>query len=313
MSDRLDQVAIFVAVAELESFARAARRLNKTPAAVTRAIAALEEQLRIRLLNRTTRSVALTEEGARYLEACRRLLAAYDDLENIDVGDQAEARGTLNITAPAMFGRLHVMPAVAGFLARHPSIDVRALLLDRVVSLVDEGIDAAVRLGHLPDSAMRAVRVGHVRSCVFASPDYLARRGTPVTPRDLSEHVTISCLATTPIPERWSFEGVEDVGTVAVRPSLVVNTADGAAEAAAAGLGLAYLVSYQAAAHVRSGQLVPILTAYRPPPIPIHIVHPAGRFPPAKVRLFVDHVGAELRRQFRPGVMPPRTRHYCRF
>ena len=298
MTDRLDNIAIFVAVAEQESFAEAARRLNRTPAAVTRAVAALEEQLRTRLLNRTTRSVALTDEGARTLEVGRRLLAAYGELEGLEGTAQAAPHGTLHVTAPVMFGRLHVLPSIVRFLERFPLVDVRALLLDRVVSLVEEGLDVGVRLGELPDSSLRAVRAGKVTMGVFASPDYLARRGEPPTPHDLGDHAVVSCLAVTPIPDRWSFDGATGVGNVAVRPRLIVNSTEAAADAAACGLGLTCLICYQAAAHLQSGALRRVLAAYEAPPIPIDVVHSAGRFVPAKLRLFIDQISQDLRRTF---------------
>jgi DNA-binding transcriptional LysR family regulator len=298
MTDRLDSIAIFVAVAEQESFAEAARRLNRTPATVTRAVAALEDQLRTRLLNRTTRSVSLTDEGARYLEAGRRLLAAYADLQGLEAVEQAQPHGLLHVTAPAMFGRLHVLPSIGGFLSRYPRVDVRALFLDRVVSLVDEGLDVGIRLGELPDSSLRAIRAGQLFMGVYANPAYLERHGTPTTPQDLGNHATISCLAISPVPDRWRIDGPGGAGQVAVRPRLIVNGTEAAADAAAAGVGLTYLVSYQAAAHVAAGALVRVLTEFGRPPIPIHVVHSAGRFLPTKVRLFIDHVAADLRGSF---------------
>ncbi|MGH6837167.1 MAG: LysR substrate-binding domain-containing protein, partial [Methylocella sp.] len=204
---RPEALTIFIAVAEQESFAEAARQLNRSPAAVTRAVAALEDHLRSRLLNRTTRSVSLTDAGTRYLESCRRLLAAYDELEALNFGESVEPRGVISITAPQMFGRLHVLPLVRSFLDRYVQVDVRLLLLDRVVSLVDEGLDLGVRLGHLPDSSLRAVRVGEVRRAIYASPEYLARNGVPRTPHDLANHRVIACTATTPIADRWSLHG----------------------------------------------------------------------------------------------------------
>jgi len=174
MHDRLDALTIFAAVAEQQSFAEAARHLSRSPASVTRAIAALEERLQIRLFNRTTRSVALTDAGARYLESCRRLLATYDELEAVTLGERAQPRGWINVTAPTMFGRLHVLPIVRTFLGEYPQVDVRLLLLDRVVSLVDDGLDLGVRIGQLPDSSLRAVRVGQVRRIVCAAPQYIA-------------------------------------------------------------------------------------------------------------------------------------------
>lgn len=298
MSDRLEAIALFVSVAEHESFAEAARQQNKTPTVVTRAVAALEDQLKVRLFNRTTRAVSLTSAGARYLEVCRRILADYDELRELESGGGAQPSGILSVTAPAMFGRLHVIPAITKFLARHPQIDVRATLLDRVVSLVDEGIDVAVRLGELPSSSLRAIRAGTVRMGVYAAPSYLAENGVPATPRDLADHCTISASSIMAVPERWSFEGAGGVGDVTVKPRLVVNTTDGAAEAAASGFGLAFLVSYQVENDLRANRLQRVLPDFEPPPIPIHIVHPTGRYLPSKVRLFVDHLVTELRAKF---------------
>lgn len=298
MTDRLDTIAIFVAVAEHASFAEAARRLGRTPAAVTRAVAGLEDQLRTRLLNRTTRSVALTDDGIRYLEACRRLLGTWEDLQGLEIGSQGLPHGTLNVTAPTMFGRLHVMPAVASFLQRHPRVDVRVLLLDRVVSLVDEGLDVGIRLGALPDSSLRAINVGSAFMAVYGSPGYLARHGIPQRPADLLEHDLISCSALTPAPSHWSFEGAGGVDGLAISPRLIVNTPDAAAEAAAADAGLTFLVSYQVEALVDAGRLVKVLAEYQTPPFPIHIVQPSGRFAATKVRLFVEHTAAHLRSKF---------------
>ena len=211
MQDRLDALVIFVAVAEQQSFAEAARQLNRSPPSVTRGVAALEERLQTRLFNRTTRSVALTDAGARYLENCRRLLAVYDELESVNFAERVEPRGWINVTAPVMFGRLHVLPLVRSFLDTYPQVDIRLLLLDRVVSLVDEGLDLGVRIGQLPDSSLRAVLVGQVRRVICAAPQYLARHGVPATPRDLADHTVVACTAVTPIPDRWSFHGPNGV------------------------------------------------------------------------------------------------------
>ncbi len=300
MTDRLDTMAMFVAVAELGSFAEAARRLNRDPAAVTRAVAALEADLRVRLLNRTTRSVALTDEGGRYLDGCRRLLASYDDLRALGEGDHAEPYGAISVTTTGMFGRLHVLPSIVRFMERYPRVDVRAMFVDRIVSLVDEGLDVGVRLGKLPDSSLRATRVGQVYLSVYASPGYLARHGEPLSPRDLIEHQTVSCLTISPIPDRWSFDGA-DMTSVPVRPRLVVNSIESAADAVAEGAGLTFLASYHAQAYVQAGRLRRVLAAWEPAPIPIHILQPAGRFPAGKVRLFVSHLAADLRRRFAAG------------
>ncbi|MBK8176547.1 MAG: LysR family transcriptional regulator [Rhodospirillales bacterium] len=296
--DRLDTWAIFAAVAEHGSFAGAARALGRSPAAVTRAVAGLESRLASRLFNRTTRAVALTDVGARYLDTCRRVLADFAELEATASGERQQPRGVLNVTAPVMFGRLHVLPIVQQFLANWPDVDTRLLFLDRVVSLIDEGLDVGVRLGHLPDSSLRAILAGHVRRCVYASPDYLAHFGEPQTPQDLSRHRCIACTGVTPIPERWTFEHGERRHAVAVRPRVIVNTTDAAIDAALAALGIVCMLSYQADAHVVAGRLKRILVTNEPPPLPIHIVHPAGRHLSAKVRLFIDCATAALRARF---------------
>jgi DNA-binding transcriptional LysR family regulator len=295
--DRLDAVTVFVAVAEQESFAAAARKLSRTPAAVTRAIAELEASLSTRLLNRTTRSVALTEAGQLYLERARKLLAAHAEFEGA-APDDHEPSGVLHVTAPVNFGRQHVMPLLHDFLERHPRVDARVLLLDRVVSMVEEGLDVGVRLGRLPDSSLRATRAGTVKRAIYASPSYTARHGLPASPSELIQHHTISAGAINPHQDRWTLEGPSGTLHVAVKPRLVVNTTEAAADAAAAGLGLAFLVSYQAAQHVAAGRLVEVLSDYSVEQIPIQIIQPAGRFTPAKVRAFIDEIGAGLRRQF---------------
>jgi DNA-binding transcriptional LysR family regulator len=298
MTDRLDSIAVFIAVADLGSFARAARRLNRTPVAVTRAVASLEAEAGMRLLNRTTRQVALTEEGARYLEGARRLLTAYDDLRALESDDRSDPRGIVSLTAPGNFGRVCVVPSIARFLERYTRIDVRAQFVDRVVSLVEEGLDLGVRLGNLPDSSLRAIRVGHVRVAIYASPDYLARHGEPRDFRDLADHWVISALPTMPSPDRWSIDRPDGVVSVAVKPRLVVSTPEAAAEAAAEGAGLALSAAYHAQTYVEAGRLRRVLADVEPAPIPIHIVQPAGRFAPTRVRLFVDHLAQDLRRQF---------------
>ena len=298
MQDRLDALTIFVAVAEQQSFAEAARQLSRSPASVTRGVAVLEERLQTRLFNRTTRSVALTDAGARYLEACRRLLATYDELEAVNLDERVQPRGWISVTAPVMSGRLHVLPLVRSFLSEYPQVDIRLLLLDRVVSLVDEGLDLGVRIGQLPDSTLRAVRVGKVRRVVCATPQYIARRGVPATPRDLRNHSVVACTAVTPVPDRWSFHHPSGVTTVTVAPRLVVNTTAAAVDAALEDFGLTCILSYQVEPHAAAGRLQTVLVEYEPPPAPIHIVHPEGRHLPAKVRLFLDHAAEGLRRKF---------------
>lgn len=293
--DRLDAWAIFAAVADQGSFVAAARRLGRSPAAVTRAVAELEQRLATRLLDRTTRSVALTDEGARYLDQCRRVLADAAELEAPAVGPHPEPRGTLAVAAPVSFGRLHVLPILQAFLDDHPAVDARLLLVDRTVSLVEEGLDVGVRLGAPPDASYRAIRAGEVRRGVYASPAYLERHGVPDAPQALGDH---TCIAGDAPVDRWPFHRREGSFTIAVKPRLVVNSGDAAIDAAAAGLGLACGFSYQVAQRLATGALRHVLADFEPPPVPINVVHPAGRHLPSKVRLFVDRAVDDLRKRF---------------
>jgi DNA-binding transcriptional LysR family regulator len=227
-------------------------------------------------------------------------LAAYDDLEAENISERAEPRGWINVTAPTMFGRLHVLPIVQSFLAQYPQVDIRMLLLDRVVSLIDEGLDLGVRIGQLPDSSLRAIRVGQVRRIVCAAPQYIARHGVPATPRDLADHSVVACTAVTPIPDRWLFRNGKGVTSVAVSPRLVVNITAAAVDAALEGLGFTCILSYQAEPHAAAGRLQTVLAEFEPPPAPIHIVRPEGRHLPGKLRLFLDHAADGLRRKFGP-------------
>lgn len=298
--DRIDAIAAFVAVAEEGSFVAAATRLRRSPAAVTRAVAALEDRLSLRLLNRTTRAVVLTDDGSRHLELCRRLLAEVDELELSAANERLEPRGLLTVTAPEMFGRLHVLPLVHAFMRDHPQVDVSLLLLNRIISFVDEGVDVGVRIAHLPDSALRTIPVGWVRRVVCASPAYLAVHGTPVVPSDLAAHAAIGVAGTRPVFDQWSFAAPAGKGpiTVKVRLRLVVNTVEAGLEAAILGAGVVRLLSYQTVAAERDGRLQRLLREAEPEPTPIHIVYPAGRYLPPKVRLFIDRAVAALRGQF---------------
>jgi DNA-binding transcriptional LysR family regulator len=296
--DRLETLSVFVAVADQGSFVGAARHLELSPASVTRAIAALEQRLQTRLFNRTTRAVALTDAGQRYLDLCRRALAEFEELELSAASEGAEPRGLITMTAPELFGRLHVLPVALAFMRRYPGVKVSLLLLNRIVSFVDEGIDLGLRIAHLPDSSMRAILVGHVRRVVCASPDYLARRGTPKTPAELAGHDVIFVSGTRPASERWSFGSAKHPTSVAIDPRLVVTTAQAGLDAAAAGGGILRLLTYQSEALERSGGLRRILAGSEPPPIPIHIVHPAGRYLAPKLRLFIDDCVAALRSKF---------------
>jgi DNA-binding transcriptional LysR family regulator len=292
--DRTEEWRAFVTVAGRRSFVGAARALRRSPQAITRAIAALEGRLGARLLNRTTRSVSVTGEGERYLERGRRLLAELDALES-PPATRAPLAGRLAITAPVLFGQLHIAPIVCDFLARHPALEARLLLVDRVVSLVEEGIDLAIRIGPLPDSSLRARLVGQVRWVVCASPAYLARAGAPRAPEALARHTCITFDAGSPFADNWSFPRAgRGERRVALRPRLVVNTAQAGIDAAIAGLGIVRVLSYQVERPVREKTLRLVLEAFAPPPVPIHLLQPAG-VPNRLAAAFADFAAAALR------------------
>jgi len=291
--DRLQGMRVFVRVAESGGFAGAGRALGMSPAAVTRAVAALEAALGVRLFIRTTRSVKLTEAGGRYLDDCRRILAEIAEAEATAAGSSATPSGVLTLTAPVQFGRLYVLPVATDYLARHPAVAVRALFLDRIVNLIEEGIDVGVRIGHLVDSGLTATRVGSVRRVVCAAPSYLERYGVPQTPRDLRDHAVIGSSNPGALPE-WRF-GPERRSTVNVHPRFVCNTVDAALAAAVDGWGIARLLSYQVASAVTEGRLRILLDEDEEAPVPIHVVSPEGRRAPAKTRAFVDLAAARLR------------------
>ncbi|HGA2320639.1 TPA: LysR family transcriptional regulator [Pseudomonas putida] len=292
--DQIHLMKVFVAVGELESFAAAARRLDISPAAVTRAVSALEEQIGVKLLLRTTRSVRLTEAGSRYLEDTRNILASIHEANEAAAGINAKPKGELAITAPILFGKKFVMPCIVRYLQQYPEVDVSAYFLDRVVNMVEEGMDVAVRIGPLPDSGLKALRVGRVRRMLCASPDYLARMGEPLHPSDLPDH---SVIATTNLSPRagWRFGLADEPTLVRMKPRLTVTSNDGAIAAAVGGLGIARLLSYQVVDELASGQLQVILADYEEAPWPIHILHRESKYGSAKVRSFIDLLAQDLR------------------
>lgn len=292
--DRLDSMRIFIAVAEAGGFAPAARRLALSPPAVTRAIAAVEERIGARLLHRTTRVVRLTEAGIRFLEDCRRILAEVDEAEAAAAGLHAEPRGPVAVTAPVLFGRLHVAPVLFRVADRYPQLVVRSFFIDRIVHLAEEGYDVAVRIAELPDSGLSAVRVGTVRRIVCAAPAYLAAHGTPHSPAELAEHEAIP-FSRGPSTRDWVFHQGGRTETAEPRTRLIVNQADVAVAAAVAGHGLTRVLSYQAAAEIRAGLLQVVLQEFEPPPIPIQVVHQEGRRASARVRALVDMLAEGLR------------------
>lgn len=292
--DRFHLMNVYIAVAEEQGFASAARRLGMSPPAVTRAIAALEQRLGVKLLTRTTRYVRATEAGQRYLEDARRVLAEVDAVDEAVSGINAEPRGHLAITAPVMFGRMFVMPGIVDYLERFPETEISALFLDRDVNLLAEGIDLGVRIGELADSSMRALKVGSVRQVVCASPEYLRCHGKPQQPQDLSTHSLINSSAVSDVAN-WKFETAQGMRSQRIKPRLTVSSNAAAVEAALADFGLTRLLSYQVAPQLAEGKLQIVLEAFEPAPRPIHIVHREGRFASSTVRSFIDFIAARLR------------------
>lgn len=292
--DRLTEMQIYVAVAECEGFAAAARRLGISPPVATRAVADLEARLGVKLLNRTTRYVRATDAGQRYLEDARRVLAAADEADEAAIGINTEPRGHLTVTAPVLFGRIYVMPGIVDYLQRFPATEVSALFVDRVVNLLEEGVDVALRIGELGDSSFKALRVGSVRRVLCASPDYLARNGLPANPEALTNHPIIVATNLGANIE-WRFMQDTKPLTVRIKPRLSVTSNDSAIEAAVRGLGITRVMSYQVAPELESGKLKIVLSEFEPAPVPIHILHREGRYAATKIRSFIDLMAERLR------------------
>jgi len=292
--DRFHQLQVYVAVAEEEGFAAAARRLQLSPPAVTRAVAALEDILGVKLLDRTTRCVRVTEAGRRYLEDARQILAGMKAADEAAAGINAEPRGHLAVTAPVLFGRLFVMPGIIAYLERFPAMAVDAIFLDRPVNLLEEGLDVGVRIGELADSSMRALRVGGVRHVLVAAPAYLQRYGSPRVPADLREHTLIAPTAGG-FGVGWRFAEAAGDHLLKINARLKVTSNDAAITAALAGFGIARLLSYQVAEEVAAGRLRLLMPEYDPPQYPVHILHREGRHAPVRVRAFIDLMAEMLR------------------
>jgi DNA-binding transcriptional LysR family regulator len=292
--DRFHLMTVFAAVADAESFAGGARRLGMSPPAVTRAIAALERRLGIKLLARTTRHVRATDAGLRYLEHVRRIIAEADEADEAAAGVHAAPRGQLAITAPVLFGRMFVMPVIVDYLRRFPDMSISAVFLDRVVNLLEEGLDVGIRIGELPDSTMHAVGVGHVRRVVCAAPAYIRAHGVPRAPADLAHHAIVAASPVSASVD-WRFGAGRKAVSVKVRPRLTVTNNEAAIVAATEGFGVTRLLSYQAGPHVAAGRLKIVLKDYEPLSLPIHVVHSEGRQASAKVRTLVDLLVERLR------------------
>lgn len=293
--DRFQEMQVFLAVVEHEGFAAAARHLNLSPPSVTRAVAALEERIGTRLLSRTTRSVRLSEAGQRYLEDCRRILAELQEAEEAAAGSYALPWGQLTVTAPVLFGELFVTPLLAGYLDRFPSVHLHALLVDRVVNMVEEGVDVAIRIGHLQEAGQHAIQVGEVRQVVCAAPAYFAKHGRPRHPEALSKANLIMSAAGQSL-SNWQFVNAGNVQNYRFEPRLVVTANQAAINVACLGWGVTRVLSYQVASKVENGELEIVLQDFEPPALPINVVYQKANRVSAKILTFVDYCVESLGR-----------------
>lgn len=291
--DRFHELRVFVAVAETGGFAKAAVQLGSSPPAVTRAIAALEQRLGTEFFARTTRRVHLKEAGKLFLERARGLLSDLESAESEVTGESRMPTGHLTVTASVTLGRSILPPVVTGFLKEHSRVTARVLLLDRVVNLIEEGIDVAVRIGELPDSTLIARHVGDVRRMLVASPGYLAKRGTPKIAADLKLHSIIAFTALMPNNE-WTYIGERGVHRITLQPRFEINDATAAIAAAEAGSGITNALSYMVAKSIREGRLTPVLSSLCPPPVPVQLVYPVSRLVAPKVRAFIDYAAPRI-------------------
>ena len=292
--DRLEAMSTLMAAVETGSLSAASRKLGVPLATVSRKVAALEAYLRTRLLNRTSRRLTLTDSGKSYVAACSRILAEVEEAEHTAMGEYRSPRGSLAITAPVVFGRLHVLPVALEFLATYPDIDIQVTLADRVFNLLEEHIDLALRIGALPDSRLIAARLGAVRLVTCASPAYFAAHGTPKAPSDLARH---GCVTFTGLMSSgaWNFRSGKSETTVPIRSRVSANTAEAAIDAAMASAGVTRVLSYQVAGAVRAGSLAIVLQDFEPEPWPVSLVHSGQSLLPLKVRAFLDFATPRLR------------------
>jgi DNA-binding transcriptional LysR family regulator len=292
--DRFEAMRALIAAVDGGSLTAAARGLSIPLPTISRRVSDLEAHLGAQLVVRTSRKLVLTEAGDAFVAAARKLIEDLDDAERAASGEYSAPRGELLVTAPIMFGKAHVAPIVHEFLDAYPDVTVRLVLADHVIDLVEAHVDVAVRIGQLPDSDLVARRVGQVRWVICASPEYIERRGEPTSPSDLAAH---ACVAFEGLQtyRGWSFASEAGAETASIRPRFSVNTADAVIEAASAGVGIARVRSYQAAAAIRSKTLVPLLRAHAPAPAPVQLVYRAHRGQPLKQRAFLDYLTPRLR------------------
>ncbi|WGD55413.1 LysR family transcriptional regulator [Bradyrhizobium sp. CB1650] len=296
--DQLDAMKVFVLAVDEGSLAAAGRKLGRSPAAVSRAIAFLEGRVGAELLHRTTRSIKLSEEGERYVAICRRVLTELEEADDITAGPRAAPRGTLAITAPVVSGEMVLRPILDAFLDAYPTVSAKLLLFDRAVNLIEEGIDVALRIGPLSDSAMVAMKLGDARRVVVAAPRYLSQHPRIEEPGDLAKH---QIIAMAHLPSSWSFApqaGSSSPRTVQFTPRLMINSTYAAVASAVAGRGVARMYSYQVAEQVHRGELDIVLAGDEDPEMPVHLISPQGRLSVPKVRAFTDFAVPRLKKQF---------------
>jgi DNA-binding transcriptional LysR family regulator len=300
--DRFESMSILVAAVEAGSLSAAARRLGTPLATVSRKVSELEAHLKIRLLNRSSRKLTLTDAGRSYLEACKRILEDVSEAERAASGEYSAPKGDLIITAPIVFGRLHVLPIAMEFLKAYPDVDIRIVLADRRLNLLEDHVDLAVRIGELPDSSLVATRIGAIRRVVCGSPAYLAARGTPKNPGELGRHdcITFEGLSS---PHAWIFTTPKPDASIAIHSRLVVNTAEAAIDAAIAGVGLTRVLSYQIANAKQAGALAVVLEEFEPAPWPVSLVYAGQRLLPLKLRAFLDFAAPRLKARLLQGAM----------
>jgi DNA-binding transcriptional LysR family regulator len=292
--DRLESMLVLITAVEAGSLSAAGRRLGTPLATVSRKVSELESHLRTRLLVRTRRGLTLTDAGRSYIAACKRILEEIGEAERAASGEYSAPKGDLTITAPIVFGRLHVLPIVVEFLKTYSDIDIRMVLADRITNLLEEQVDVAIRIGELPDSSLIATRVGSIHRVVCGSPAYFAARGIPKRPAELDAHdcITFDGLAS---PEAWTFRMRKADASIEIHSRLVVNTAEGAIDAAIAGLGITRVLSYQIATAVRAGALAIVLPEFEPSPWPVSLVFAGQGLLPLKLRAFLDFATPRLR------------------
>lgn len=295
--DRIEAMTVFVSTVEGGSLSAAGRKLGMPLATVSRKLSDLETLLKARLLNRSTRRLTLTESGRDYLIACKRILEDLNEAERVAAGEFSEPRGDLVVAAPIVLGRLHVLPVIAQFLDTYPEVNVQFMQGDRIVHLLEEHVDLAVRIGELPDSRLIATRLGHTQRVVCASPAYLAANTHPMHPRELRDHRCISFDALS-VAEAWRFQIDGDPVSIPVRSRLIVNTAEAAIDAAIAGVGLTRVLAYQIQAAQRAGRLQTVLQGFESTPAPISLVYNGQRRLPLKLRAFIDFATPRLRQAF---------------